>query len=490
MRPCLGCGRTHINSRSARLCHRAVCVDCGERRFSTLPGTRCRICDLKRRLRALLQGTWLEPLIALYLEREATHPEFLYMLDRARGALLRELVREPLPVEHAWFIMRSERAAFHLQADLVAVHLLPPLETCERERAEYWAFGTLRAAEQHIAHEDVLVLRRYLVWFRLPRDFGPNRYPGNIPVVRYELPAVCAFLAMLHQSGSCLKTSTLADWEQYVVARTQVRDKVGPFLRWAHRKRLLHYAPAYRPEAERRVGLGAAERRGDLERLAHDEAIPLDVRVAGFLAHVGFRMTRIRRIKRAEVRLDAPLRILIDSRPYVLRSEIAALVERFVIASYASPKPNPGDWLFPGRYQGQPASPLTLRLRLRQHGFAAAAARTSFFLATAQHMPALAATCLVLGLHPLTMARWRKVIGGRWALYVKLLADGTPAPARLAQTAGLMPQGIERAAPASKSVPAGDGDPSATNRVGALAPSGTTRPLPKATRRTRQRATQ
>ena len=207
------------------------------------------------------------------------------------------------------------------------------------------------------------------------------------------------------------------------------RHHARDFLRWACRRELAHdidivrpRSPAPGPSVDAELHLAVAR------RFATDETLPLVDRVAGlFVLCYAQPLARIARLTTSDVAVGDDVCVQFGRTEVKLSEPIGRLAAELAAnrrgrATTAAPERSP--WLFVGAQPGRPISSAQLGLRLGGYGIDARAARTSLLLDLGAELAPVVLADL-LGLSPITAARWVKAAGGEWSSYAAARARGS-----------------------------------------------------------------
>jgi hypothetical protein len=406
---CPGCGQTkvlaYLDQAARRVCSACAgvrslfaCEQCG--REDRPYGRRCAQCVLTERATALLtapDGTvpaTLRPVLTAMLA--ARHPKnVLFWLQNSKGPeILRRMALAQMPITHeALDAMPRTPTVDYLRDYLVAANALPARDIY-LERVTSWldVFIADRPSEQ------ARTLRLFATWCVLRRvctKAGQNMLThSQAQRTRALIRCAAGLLEWLDKqeiAPADLSQSHLERW--LTVCATSRRPDVAIFLSWARDQRLVRelHAPRYQ-ETEPTDALPDELRWELVERLLHQDAIALELRVAGlFVLLFGQFLSRIAAMNVSQVK-STPAAVEVQfgdelvTMPPVLDDLVRALLARRGKATH------PTDvhiWLFPGGNPGRPITAGTLGWRLRHIGIHRVRwARNAAMMQLAAEMPA------------------------------------------------------------------------------------------------------
>ncbi len=338
--------------------------------------------------------------------------------------LLARLAAEGQPLTHNLLDELPQNSGLHF-ARQVLVHtgVLP-------ERAEYlerigpWIDKTL--ADHPVDH--VRIVRPYARWTvlrRARRRAARRPYTsGAGRSARRRIAVALQFLSWLDQHGLTLKTLKQVDIDKWLTTGPASRNKIRCFRAWAHSHDLTgHMTVPSRPHEQTADLLDEDERDQQLHRCLFDEALPIDVRVAGGLVLLfGAPLTKIVQLSVGHVTSQMGNTYLqLDQRPVFLPPRLATLVHQHVQLlrplSAISRNTSSTEWLFPGLMPGQPLTASTLSRKLARHGINTRPGRHTAVITLAADLPA-PVLAQVTGMHINTAVRWGKYAKRDWAAYV------------------------------------------------------------------------
>jgi len=302
----------------------------------------------------------------------------------------------------------------------VAAGVLAPRQT-DFARLEPWLDEILATAPDDHAR----LVRVFATWDafrRLRPKATADRLTENASRrARSQVRQALALLAWLDEQGVPLVELRQDDLDRWLAAGTTTRLAVRAFLQWAKARRLtgdLHvpFATTRSPAAP----VADDERWALIERLLHDQAVAIDLRVAGLFALLyGQPLTRIVRLTTDHVtHADDRIAVRFGNDDLVLPEPLGqltlALHDR---RGHAALGNQTRQWLFAGGAPGRHVTANSLWVRLNGVGVVLRAARNAAMLQLAAEIPAPILADL-LNLHPIIATRWVKAARGDWASYV------------------------------------------------------------------------
>jgi hypothetical protein len=369
---CPGCGDTKIlaflDDHRRRVCARCAgkpstfaCEQCG--REDHQHGQRCAVCVLHERVTALLSGTddqvhpALTPLLDALCAVDRPKSTLFWLRQSSGPAVLRRMALGEIAVTHeALDTLPRTKSLDYLRDLLIAVEVLPT-QVIEFERLGPW----LRAVLAALAPSQARIVQPYATWnvLRGARDKA-NRgqlTPSAAEHARANILGAINFLSFLDRRAQDLATARQVDLDDYLTGHHGRARHLAGFLKWARQRLLvadLRTAP-WQPTTPE-VTLTDDDRWAAVARLLHDDALNLDVRVAGlFVLLYGQPLTRICRTTPDQIEHRGQhVTIRFGDDPVVLPAPLdnllLALLNRRGHASIAG---RPTRWLFPGGHPGR-----------------------------------------------------------------------------------------------------------------------------------------
>jgi hypothetical protein len=437
---CIRCGRERPAQKmtdSGAVCsgcydhvHRVPCVRCGEQ-CRPYADDLCSRCVVRDRLRALAGDTWDEGELVPMWQHLAEAPEpqsILTWLSRpGPEALLRRVGDGTLQLSHE-ALDREERTRplDHFRDLLVATGVLPARDP-GFERLGPWLDSVL--ADVAVAHAQVI--RPFATWGvfrRLRKKAERGQLTENaVKWARLRIRVALNFLDWLDDHGVELEAVTQADMDLWLASGATTRYAVRDFLAWCRARRLISGV-----KVPLRQTLSAAEPLHDDDRwsivdeLLHNDAVDLDVRVAGLFALLfGQHLSRVVQLTVTDLVVSegaVAVRFGVDEvqLPPVLDGLLLRLQERRGHSITRSEQ-----WLFPGGAPGRHITAERLRKRLAAHGITLRSTRNAALMALAAELPAPVLADLV-GLHVNTAVEWVRSARGDWSAYAAT-KGGAPA---------------------------------------------------------------
>ncbi|MDG4759404.1 hypothetical protein [Micromonospora sp. WMMD710] len=323
--PCVGVDLTY----TCRGCGRSGEIHCDER---------CFHCVLAERLTDLLTGPdgqvaeQLRPLQEALtgVDNPAT---VVGWLAKSRSAkLLREFAITPTPLTHNLLDQQPQTQPLHyIREVLVTTGVLPPREE-HLERLGPWLDRILAGKPSH----HVRAVKPFAQWFVIRRARRSATRNGDYrrssaDHARARILNALELLSWLDQHELTLETLTQPVLDRWLEKGATTRRSVRYFLAWAHNRGLVtgldvpmaaKTAPAILLKEDDRVA--------QLRRCFTDEALPLDLRVAGVLILLfALPLTRVLRLRDADVLRDPDhTHLLIDGHQLRLPARLADLIHR------------------------------------------------------------------------------------------------------------------------------------------------------------------
>lgn len=429
-RPCAQCGRTlriqAIAPNGDELCptcwrhhpaRKRPCSECGTATHLRHHGL-CPDCAARARLREVLsvEGRMrpgIEPVFNALLRQPGTN--LLYWLNRhpARLSVLRALAGMGGPVTHGTLDgLRPARVIDNLRMHLVAGGALPARDE-QLAALERWL--PTRTAQVR-APESRKVLQAYVTWHLLRRL---RRFSQRHPVSQAQAHGVRAYVTQVVRLLNWPRTQNVAHsactqdlldaWLDDYPARG---PRVHGFLAWTSRNGHTR---------QMAVGLAIPTFTGQLiardtrwqlvNRLIHDDEIPVSDKAAGLLALLFAQdLSRIVALAAKHVEVS-PSTVLLRlgevpaQMPLPLDDYIRTLHVRAMATGTAGER-----WLLPGRFPSQHLSRSQLVRRLHPLGVRPRMARSTALVELASELLAVIVNRL-LGIHQNTADTWRRIGG-------------------------------------------------------------------------------
>jgi hypothetical protein len=274
------------------------------------------------------------------------------------------------------------------------------------------------------------LLAGYVRWQLLRRARVASQAGGCTAAQRHvataNLRATRRLLDWLDQHDQTLAGLDQALLDDYLLSFPAQRGRLGNFLAWARRQRIVRGVELRWPDRPLQVVPLDQDHRWTLaRRLLHDDAIPVAHRVAAVLV-VLFAQTPARI---ATLTLDAVTTtddtVTVDLRrsPIEVPEPLARMLRQH-LASRAGlgrvTTADPGPWLFPGRHPHKPAQVHTIQRWVHACGVTPVQAHRASALADlAGQLPAPVVADL-LGVWVGTAVKWSKLAGRPWGQYLEL----------------------------------------------------------------------
>lgn len=223
------------------------------------------------------------------------------------------------------------------------------------------------------------------------------------------------------ERGLALHDVTQGDVDRWLAGNSSTRYEVRDFVVWAHRRG--HSRPLYVPHRGKAdpVGLDEDSHWEILQQCLTDNALPLEVRVAGAILNLfGQHLTRIAALPTdALSTMDGHPVLVLDRTPIRLPAPLAVLLTELIqrpVAGWAANVPR--RWLFPGPRPGGHISAVVLARRLAARQIPIRQTRTTALIELAQDLPP-AILAPMLGLHVITAQQWRHRAANDWTAYLE-----------------------------------------------------------------------
>lgn len=402
------------------------CERCGQEARRYRRGV-CGRCVLTERLRDLLDdgtGSVRAELLPLF--------DALRQIRRPWGALtwtskphvqrnLRALARGEVPLSHAGLSQLTPwRSVAYLRDLLMQSGILPPADR-QLLLFQRWLGEKLPAVDD-ARHRRLLEL--FVTWHVQRRlntlaDRGPLT-SKQIQQARNEIHLAAAFLGHLAERGRALADCTQADVDAWYAGGYTARRITRAFLRWAMRSKHMTAVTVPHRSTSNPAPLAQHQRLALLRQTVNRDDVPLQDRVAAALVLLHAQpLTRIARLTTDDVlQEDGEVLVRLGDPPSPVPEPLAGM-----LLDYLGQRPNTmtatnpdSRWLFPGRRAGQPMTPHTLELRLRDVGFPTQRGRTAAIRHLLLQAPA-PVVARMLGYHDETTAQVAAEAGGTWCHY-------------------------------------------------------------------------
>jgi hypothetical protein len=366
----------------------------------------------------------IEPVFNALVRQPGT--SLLYWLNRrpARLTVLRTLAAGSGPVTHDTLDgLRPAKVVDNLRMHLVAGGALPARDE-QLAALERW----LEARTAQVPDpESRRVLQAYVTWhlLRRLRRFSRRRPVSQAQVhgVRAYVTQVVRLLNWLHTQDVALSTCTqdlLDAWLDDYPARG---PRVHGFLAWTSRNGHTRQLNVDLPAPTFTGQLIAQDTRWQLvNRLIHDDEIPVSDKAAGLLALLFAQdLSRIVALttKHVEVTKDMVL-LRLGQVPAQMPPPLDDYIR--TLHAHAMATDTAGErWLLPGRFPAQHLSRSQLARRLHPLGIRPRMARNTALVELASELPAVMVSRL-LGVHQSTADSWKR-IGGQDNAYAAEVAS-------------------------------------------------------------------
>jgi hypothetical protein len=434
---CAGCGTERMTPGLApgggRLCVDCAgipgdyrCGRCGNEARRQLQDL-CARCVLTQRLRGLLDdGTSrIRPELAPFAEgfcgMARPRSGLTWIANQHVQQLLRTLADPGTSITHDLLNGLSPWRSVAYLRDLLMLHGVLPHVDRHLMLFQRWLGDTLAGITRR---EHRQVLEQFASWHvqRRLRQFA-ERGPlseSQTSRAREEIRHAAAFLTWLRQRRRDLDSCRQADVDAWYAGAYTARKLTHTFLRWAMRNKLLAPVTIPHQSTTNPAPISQQQRLTTIRRALTDDGIPLLTRVAAVLMLLYAQpLTRILRLTVDDVLIeDGEISIQLGDLPSPVPQPFAGLLLNHLDHRLnLTTATNPGArWLFPGRRAGQPMSPTTLELRLRQVGIPGLRGRTAALRQLVLQAPA-PVVAKTLGYSQQQTARLVAEAGGTWARY-------------------------------------------------------------------------
>ena len=291
-------------------------------------------------------------------------------------------------------------------------------------RFERWTRERLAGAPDD---RDRALVRAYATW-KVARDLVARVRRGGAgrsasALARSKIKRALELTSWLHDrelSLSELRQDLLDDW---LAEGSSVRRRVGEFVTWLHRSRVIGPLEVARPAVkDPTVAATDRERLAGVARLLVDERLDLADRVAGCLVLLYAQpVARVARLRQEDVELhDRRVSMSFGREPAPLPAALGALVlrlraERRGPAATAATERSP--WLFAGSKLGAPIADSRLSERLRRVGVEPLRGRAGALAHLLHRVPAPVLADQI-GMSPWTAQKWSYLVSPDYARYV------------------------------------------------------------------------
>lgn len=441
---CRSCGDSAvliaIDSRGHRICGTCAgvgrdyrCHRCGSGGIPFSHGL-CDRCVLNDEIERLLSSAPrrepLEPLATALRATRSPSNTVRWLRRQPAGQLLTRLVCDGQALTHALLDHQPPTQHLHrVRHILVRTGVLPERHEY-LERIPSWLNELLR--EQPAAH--AMLVGRYARWYLLPRARRRARTRNISAAAAYhihsQLRTVLGFLGWLDTHDQTLDTLTQHTLDTWLDQGPAGGWRIRQFLAWAHHH---HQAPQLllptAPESPTQLRLlDPTDLYDQLRRCIHDAELPLDVRVAGALAHTfGIRVSRLVQLTTDAVSVTANgVKLAVGRAPILIPPPIDTLLAELAgnprDPAALSRAVGPSRYLFPGAAPGKPMRSAGMHNRLRRHHITAEPGRQTALLALAADLPAPIVADL-LGVTTNTPLRWAQHTHPDWTAYLNARQD-------------------------------------------------------------------
>jgi hypothetical protein len=411
-----------------------VCESCGNEDWLYERG-RCARCVLVARLETLLGDKAnrctrkLEPLFDALVAGERPESAIGWLRpDRPPARLLARIANGEIALDHGQLDVLADQsmAANNLQHLLTGLGVLPARDP-ELARLEHQLQAFLDTITDT---ERRRLLASYVRWQLLRRARAASRAGGCTPAQRHgataSLRAAHRLLEWIDQHNQSLTGLDQALLDDYLLAFPAERGRLGSFLGWARRQRLVRGVEIrWLDRPPQVVPVDQDHRWALARRLLHDDTLPTARRVATLLV-VLFAQTpaRIAALTLSSVTATADtVTIDLGRSPIEAPDPLAGLLRQH-LASRTSlgrvKSDNAGPWLFPGRHPHKHAEVHTVQRWVHACGVTDIhAQRASALIDLTGQLPSPVVADF-LGVSIGTAVKWSKLAGRPWGQYLEL----------------------------------------------------------------------
>lgn len=437
---CVGCGR--VRPAQALTDAGAVCSTCYNelvRRDCAICGRSCRPyeagacadCILQLRIDDLLAGTrvrqGMSELRRVLTESDDAKSAIRWVQRSAGGTILGNLLATESVIEHETLDRLDQTKALHYVRDLLMAADVLPRRARYASRMDRWIDEVLRDMAPPISN----LVRQFATW-RVTRRLRRRTGDGDITAAsakwaRLRIRQATVLLRWLEDAGVGLANLDQSMIDSYLTGGATTRYAVRDFVVWAQERGLVAEeieVPLRQVRDPMRI-VDDENRWGLAEVFLHDDAVPLDLRVAGALVTIyGQHLSRVVALRTKDVhQTDEGTAITFGADPVVMVEGLDGIVRRLVAdhRGHASiGASSNADWLFPGGGPGRHVTAENLRRRLAAYDLELRPTRNTALLQLAAELPSPILADL-LNMHPNTAVAWSAVASGQWGAFMQPL---------------------------------------------------------------------
>lgn len=407
-----------------------ACAACG-REDHPYGAERCARCILTERLTILLTNpttgnvrTQLQSLCdeLLTARRPQSVITWLQKPPATGARLLALMAAGELPISHDTFrALPADRSHNYLRELLASTGVLPPYHP-PIEQIERWLTGILDSLDP----DSTAIISRYGRWHHLRRLRGlaerGKLSKASIYAARGNINGAVrlALWAVAHETT--LDKLTQAQLEHYLAEHPGGRNGQQAFVAWLRRTRTnTGINIPWRGESTPEVVVSDADRWTQINRLLHDDAIPLYARIGGlFTLLFAQPLQTIIAMRAEQITLEDDGRVLVtfDTVPIEMPPGLDSLLRRF-LAKRGTPSiaSREHGWLFPGRHPGRHLVREAFRGHLVAVGIKPGHSRHAAMFSLAGEVPAPVLAELI-GVASKTAVKWAALASRDWSEYV------------------------------------------------------------------------
>lgn len=398
--------------------------------------THCARCTVTIRLKQVLGGDdgeithQLRPLADALAAAERPWSVLEWLRESPAAQLLARLATDRAEITHAVLdALPQDRHTRYIREVLVATGALPRRQE-NLARLELWVKDTVANLPSHQAR----FIRPFAEW-NVVRDArrraARGRYTsGAAAGDRTDIRIAVEFLTWLDTHNLELAAIRQEDVDLWLTTHPTRRRGLASFIRWTVARRLtsrLTVPP--KPKALPSQFLDEDEYSNQLRGCLNDDALPLEVRIAGALVRLyALPVTRIVELTTDRLqREDDGVYLTLDRHPVLLPPKLARLIEQQATQpGHASTLRQPADeearFLLPGRPPSRPRSAYSIHALMSEYGLPVLSARNTAMIEAVADLPPIVVSDL-FGIHPNTAHAWAQYAQDSWADYLAARQD-------------------------------------------------------------------
>lgn len=407
-----------------------ACSECG-REDHPYGATRCARCILTERLRDLLTdpttGTIHRKFLPVFDELVAAHrPQSVITRLKKPPAtgvrVLARMARGELPISHDTFrTLPADRPHNYLRDLLAGAGVLPPYHP-QIEQIERWLADLLTRLD----HDTAAVISRYGHWHHLRRLRGLAERglltKGTIYSARSKINGAIRLAQWAATQGFTIDQLTQTEIEHYLAEYPGGRTSEQSFVAWLRRTRTnTRVDIPWHEETTPEVVVSDTDRWEQINRLLHDQTIPLYARIGGLFTLLFAQPLETivaMRVDQITCEHDGRVLVTFDTVLIEMPPGLDTLIRRHLdkpgTPSIAS---RDHGWLFPGRHPGRHLVRESFRGHLVAAGVRPGHSRHAAMFSLAGEVPAPVLAELI-GIADKTAVKWAALAARDWAGYV------------------------------------------------------------------------